>query len=56
MIGTPKKGDNVPFNANNAFNAKMMVLFLLVIVRERNTNREKYAFYCSVSQIHIITS
>ena len=33
----------------------MMALFLPVIVNKKNeqTNREKYVFYCSVSQIHI---
>ena len=32
----------------------MMALFLQVIVsKKEQTNREKYVFYCSVSQIHI---
>ena len=38
MMGTPRKGDKVPFKTKNAFNS---------------TNREKYVFHCSVSQIHI---
>ena len=32
----------------------MMASFLQVIVgKKKQTNREKYVFYCSVSQIHI---
>ena len=54
MMGTPRKGDKVPFKTKNAFNSTMMASFLQVIVsKEEQTNREKYVFYCSVSQIHI---
>ena len=54
MMGTPRKGDKVPFKTKNAFNSTMMASFLQVIVsKKEQTNREKYVFYCSVSQIHI---
>ena len=54
MMGTPRKGDKVPFTTKNAFNSTMMASFLQVIVsKKEQTNREKYVFYCSVSQIHI---
>ena len=42
------------FKANYFLNSTMMALFLPVISeQEEQTNREKYVFYCSVSQIHI---
>ena len=54
MMGTPRKGDKVPFKTKNAFNSLMMALFLQVIVsKKEQTNLEKYVFYCSISQIHI---
>ena len=47
MIGTPRKGDK-------STNFTMMASFRQVIVsKNEQTNREKYVFYCSVSQIHI---
>ena len=54
MMGTPKKGDKVPFKTKNVFNSTMMASFLQVIVsKKEQTDWEKYVFYCSVSQIHI---
>ena len=54
MMGTPRKGDKVPFKTKHVFNSTMMASFLQVIVSQKEqTNREKYVFYCSVSQIHI---
>ena len=54
MMGTPRKGDKVPFKTKNAFNSTMMASFLQVIVsKKEQTNRKKYVFYCSVSQIYI---
>ena len=54
MMGTPRKGDKVPFETKNVFNSTMMASFLQVIVsKKEQTNREKYVFYCSASQIHI---
>ena len=56
MMGTPRRGDKVglPFKTKNVFNSTMMASFLQVIVsKKEQTNREKYVFYCSVSQIHI---
>ena len=43
------------FETNNSFNSTIMASFLPVIVSEQKeqTNKEKYVFYCSVSQIHI---
>ena len=51
MMGTPEKVIKVHFKTNNTFNFTMMASFLPVSVRKKP--REKYAFYCSVSQIHI---
>ena len=52
--GNPQKSDKVPFKTKNVFNSTMMASFLQVIVsKKERTNREKYVFYCSVSQIHI---
>ena len=54
MLGAPRNGDKVPFKTKNAFNSTMMASFLQVIdSKKEQTNREKYVFYCSVSQIHI---
>ena len=56
MMGTPRKGDKVLFKTNNAFNSTMMASFLPVLNCEQNEQtmfREKYVFYCSVSQIDI---
>ena len=57
MMGTPRTGDKsaLPFKTNDSFNSTMMASFLPVIVSKKNkqTNKEKYVFYCSVSQIHI---
>ena len=50
MMGTPGKGDNlVAFKTNIFFNSTIMASFL----QTEQTNREKYVFHCSVSQIHI---
>ena len=53
MMGTPGKGDKVPFKTNYAFNSTMMASFLPVIVSKENKQTKKYVFYCSVSQIHL---
>ena len=57
VMGTPRTGDkSVIQNKCNSFNSTMMASFLPVIVSNKNkqTCEEKYAFYCSVSQIHIV--
>ena len=42
------------FKENYFFNSTIMASFLPVnSEQEELTNREKYVFYCSVSQIHI---
>ena len=54
MMGTSRTGDKMPFKTNHSFNSTMMASFLPVIVsKKKQTNKEKYVFYCSVSQIHI---
>ena len=59
MMGTPGKGDKT---IKSAIQSKLLFKFYNVndgIISTRNseqkeqTNREKYVFYCSVSQIHI---
>ena len=44
-MGTPRKGDKVPFKTKHAFNSTMMALFLQVIVsKKEQTNRENISF------------
>ena len=54
MMGTPEKGDK------SAIQSKLLFKFYndgflstSNSEQEEQTNREKYVFYCSVSQIHI---
>ena len=54
MMGTPGKGDK------SAIQSKLLFKFYnddfistSNIEQKEQTNREKYVFYCSVSQIHI---
>ena len=49
MMGTPRKGDKVPFKTNNAFNSTMMASFLPVIVSKRNKQTEKNMLLIPVS-------
>ena len=52
MMGFPRTGDS-KYN-ENSFNTTMMASFLLSNSEQKEqTNKEKYAFYYSVSQIHI---
>ena len=41
MMGTPGKGDKVPFKANYFFNSTMMASFLPGIVSKKNKRTEK---------------
>ena len=54
MMGTPRNVIKYHLKQKNVFNSTMMASFLQVIVsKKEKTYREKYVFYCSVSQVHI---
>ena len=61
MMGTPEKGDNSAIQIkllfkfyNDGFISTSRLVYCLVnSEQEEQTTREKYVFYCSVSQIHI---
>ena len=50
MMGTSRKVMKVPFKTNKAFNSTILPV---LCEQKEQTNREKYAFFCSFSQIHI---
>ena len=54
MIGTPVKGDKVSLETNNFFNFyNDGFISTSNSEQKEQTNREKYVFYCSVSQLHV---
>ena len=50
MMGTPVKGDKSVIQ-NNFIISRM--ISISNIEKKEQTNREKYVFYCCVSQFHI---
>ena len=49
MMGTPRKGDKVLFEKNNAFNSGMMASFLPVIVSKKNKQAKKNMSFIAMS-------